>query len=198
MTLPRQLLIQMSGAPGSGKSTVANLVARSIEALVINHDLLKAFFLENGMPFDQSGKLAYRLDWTLAEDVIKQGRSVIIDSVCNYNEVLDQGTALARKYGYDYRYIECRLDNVDLLDRRLRNRVPLRSQRIDVNQPPPDAKDANHSDDYRSLFEKWINPRRPATHAITVDSTGRPDDCLNYILQQIVSPNRVYASNSAF
>ena len=35
----------------------------------------------------------------LAEDMIKHGWNVIIDSTCNDNEMLDQGAALARQYG---------------------------------------------------------------------------------------------------
>src|ERR1700742_1515168 len=133
---PRKLLIQMSGAPGSGKSTVANLLAQSIDGVIIDHDLIKSFFLENDIVdivFAQSGKLAYRFQWVLAEDMIKQGRNVIIDSTCNYKDTLDQGTTLAQQYGYDYRYVECRVDDIDLLDRRLCNRVPLRSQRTGVS-----------------------------------------------------------------
>jgi predicted kinase len=186
---PRKLLIQMSGSPGSGKSTVAKLLAQSIDGVVINHDLIKSFFLENEMSFDQSAKLAYSLDWRLAEDMIKQGRSVIIDSVCNYPEVLDRGTALAQQYGYDYKYVECRVDNLDLLDRRLQNRVSLRSQRTGVNHPPPDVNGARQSQDYRAVFKRWIeNPSHPAGIAIIVDSTGSPEECLDYILKQIVSP----------
>ena len=141
MHSPFKLIIQMSGAPGSGKSSIANLLAQSelINAVVINHDLIKSFFLELDMSLDQAAKLAYRLDWTLAEDMIKQGRSVIIDSVCNYNELINDGIALARKYGYDYKYIECKVGDIDLLDRRLQTRTSLRSQRTGVNRPPAGA-----------------------------------------------------------
>jgi hypothetical protein len=41
----------MSGAPGSRKSTTAGLLTKSIDAVVINHNLLKTFFLENGIFF---------------------------------------------------------------------------------------------------------------------------------------------------
>lgn len=119
--------------------------------------------------------------------MIKQGRSVIIDSTCNYDEVLNQGTALARQYGYSYKYIECRVDDIDMLDRRLRDRVSLRGRRTGVNHPPPDIGDARHSEDYRPLFKKWIeDPCRPATDAIVVDSTGSPEECRDYILKQVV------------
>jgi predicted kinase len=80
----------MSGAPGSGKSTTANLMAQLIDGEVIDHDIIKSTLLEDNISFDQAAKVAYRLDWALAE-AIKQKRSVIINSTCNYKEVLDQG-----------------------------------------------------------------------------------------------------------
>jgi adenylylsulfate kinase-like enzyme len=109
MDLPRKVLIQMSGAPGSGKSTVANLLAQLINAVVIDHDLIRSFFLDNDIFFEQSAKLSYRFQWILAEDVVKRERNVIIDSTCNYKEMLDQGIALARQHGFSYRYVECRV-----------------------------------------------------------------------------------------
>jgi predicted kinase len=197
MHLPRKLLIQMSGAPGAGKSTVAKVLTQPIDGVIIDHDIIKSFFVENDISFDQSGKLAYRFQWILAEDMIKQGRSVIIDSPCNFNGILDHGIALARKYDYDYRYVECRVDDVDLLDRRLRNRVPQRSQRTAVDRPPPDSGDTHHNKDYRALFKRWIeNPCRPSGDTIVVDSTGSPEECLDYILEQILPPTDVQTKKS--
>jgi predicted kinase len=147
---------EMSGAPDSGKSTLANLLAQSLNGIVINHDLLKPFLLENdlGTSFNQVAKLTYNLQWTLAEDVIKQGRTVIIDSTCNYEETLTQGTALAERYGYEYKYVECKVNDIDLLDQRLHSRVSLRSQRKGVNTPPPDASALLGADfDYRVQYK---------------------------------------------
>jgi predicted kinase len=188
-----KLLIQMSGAPGSGKSTIAKLLAPPANAVIIDHDLIKSFFLENDISFDQSTQLAYKFQWVLAETVIEQGKNVIMDSTCNHKPVLDRGIALARQYGLDYKYIECNVGTVDtaieLLDQRIRQRVPLRSQRTGVNQPPRDAgARAYHSEGYYGLFKKWIeNPVRPAGDnvRIVVDSTGNPEQCQDYILTQI-------------
>ncbi|KAF3940940.1 hypothetical protein ABW19_dt0205242 [Dactylella cylindrospora] len=188
MIKARKLLIQMSGAPGSGKSTMASLLSKSINGVVINHDLIKSFFLENGSSFSQSANLTYSFDWVLAEDMIKQGWNVIIDSTCNYEEVLDRGTTLARKYNYDYIYVECRVDDIDLLDRRLHERVPLRSQRTGVNLPPQDSGTSNAGDlESRELFKRWIeNPCRPVgRQVVIVDSSLPTEDCLEYILGQI-------------
>lgn len=169
---------------------MANLLARSVDGIVIDHDRIRSFFLDENFPFAQSAKLAYRFQWTLAEDMIKQGRAVIIDSTCNYAETLDQGIALARQFRYDYKYVECRVDSIDLLEQRLRNRVPLRSQRTGVSEPPPDASSAERSEDQHALFKKWVeNPCRPDSGAIVVDSTANPEECLEHVLRQIQPPS---------
>jgi predicted kinase len=190
MDSSQKFLVQMSGAPGSGKSTMSKLLAKSIDAIIIDHDMIKSFFLESDFPWEQSTRLTYRLQWTLAEDLIRQERNVIMDSTCNYENVLNQGTDLAKRYGYDYSYVECRVKDVELLDQRLRKRTPQRSQRTGVCQPPKGAINATHTDEeYLALFTRWIdNPVRPANNIIVVDSKSvNPEKCLEYILKQIVN-----------
>ena len=168
---------------------MADLLTKSIDAVVISHDLIKTFFLENGIFFDQASKLTYRFHWILAEDMIKQGRSVIIDSTCNFDETLDQGTALARQYGYDYKYVEHKVNDINLLDQTIRSRALMRSQRRDVNHPPPDADDTLHGEDRRALCKGWIkSPYCPANNTIIVNSAGSPEECLDYIMKWIITP----------
>lgn len=97
------MLIQMSGAPGSGKSTLSRLLRPHINGVIIDHDVLRSSLLEtSGIMFNDAAKLAYRTQWKLAEDLMKQGLSVIVDSTCNYAEVLEQGSALASRFDFAY------------------------------------------------------------------------------------------------
>jgi len=41
------LLVQMSGAPGTGKSTLARAIAPQLHAAVLDHDLIKATLAEH-------------------------------------------------------------------------------------------------------------------------------------------------------
>lgn len=186
MSSSRKMLVQMAGAPGSGKSTVANLLAQSINGVVISHDLIKSFFLENDICFEKASKLTYDFDWVLAEDLIKQGRNVIIDSTCYYEQIVEQGSALARKYGLAYEYIECKVGDLEVLDGRLRSREPMRSQRAAIDRPPPDATADRHKGDQRALFkQKFENSIRPPGDYLIVDSTDSREECLGHILKHL-------------
>lgn len=168
---------------------MARLLRQSIGGLVIDHDVFRSALLEyNDMSFDEVAKRAYNLQWSLAQDVLKQGLNVIIDSTCNFQEVLDQGSALAGKHGFAYWYVECKVEDIDLLDERLRSRDPMKSQRTGVDCPPAAACKSRAGQDSRRLFKKWIeNPCRPKHNAIVVDSTGSPEIQRDHILKQIVS-----------
>ncbi len=44
--MPHQFFVQMAGAPGAGKSTIARAVAQQTSAVVIDHDVT---FLEDAL-----------------------------------------------------------------------------------------------------------------------------------------------------
>ncbi|OTA96082.1 hypothetical protein M434DRAFT_151621 [Hypoxylon sp. CO27-5] len=185
---PHKLFIQMSGAPGSGKSTLARLLGRSIGGVVIDHDVFRSTLLEFNTPFDQAAKQAYKIQWKLAQDIVKQGINIIIDSPCNFQEVLDQGSALSKDHGYVYWYVECKVESIDLLDQRLRTREPMASQRTGIDRHPTDANGAHAGgQESRALFEKWMKtPCRPEDNIVIVDSTDDPVVLRDRILKQIV------------
>lgn len=125
--------------------------------------------------------------------MLKQNKNVIIDSTCNYPNVLNRGIELAANYSAEYRYVECRVTVEDLeeLERRIAGRMPLRSQRRGVMKPPPDASSAATHDEegYRKLFKRWIEePCRPESGCIVVDSRElSPEECAEIVLKDIGS-----------
>lgn len=185
-TLPK-CFIQMSGAPGSGKSTLARLIGKAIGGVVIDHDVLRASLLDSGLPFYDAAKHAYQLQWMMSQDMMKQGYSVIMDSPCNFQEVLIQGSACADKHGHAYWYIECCVQDMELLDERLRSREPLSSQRTGIDRPPAGGACTAHSEaDEPSRFKKWMKqPCRPEHNAIILDSTESSESCCAHVLNRI-------------
>jgi predicted kinase len=187
MDTKRKLVIQMSGVPGSGKSTVAMALAKKIDAVAIDHDLLRSQLLESSIPFDQSAKLAYSLQWALGDNMLRQGRNIIFDSTCNYDEALARGLEIARKHDCEYKYVECRTRDFAMVEARLASRVPMRSQRTGVNNPPVDAAVGCESNEHpRVVFEKWMEKSvRPLSGAILVDSGRNIDECLAEVMRQL-------------
>ncbi|KAK1958680.1 hypothetical protein LY78DRAFT_368330 [Colletotrichum sublineola] len=188
----------MSGAPGSGKSTIASLLRQSFNGITIDHDVIRSALLDHdSVSFDHTAKRAYHLQWTFAEEMMKHGFNVIVDSTCNFQEILDQGSALCEKYNFTYWYIECHVDDIDLLDERLRARQSMKSQRTSVYCPPAAASSARVGEDSRAVFGKWIeSPCRPERNAVIVNSRGSPETQRNHILARILGQRGLQLESS--
>ena len=109
----------------------------------------------------------------LASDILKQGRSVIVDRL----------VITTRRSTRGWRLRTCMGSNISMWS------VELRSPRSGVCLPPPDAdaEGGGSNEDCHKLFERWIeHPCRPESDAIIVDSAASPEKCLDFVLKQIL------------
>ncbi len=120
-------LLQMAGAPGSGKSALARLIGHATGAVVIDKDVLKTAALEAGAEESLAGPLAYETFFALADHLLGQDRSVVLDSPAFYDTIPAKGSAIALARMVPYYFIECFCADRDELARRLRDRPRLRS-----------------------------------------------------------------------
>src|SRR5436305_7514751 len=109
----------MAGTPGSGKSTLARAVARARDALVLDTDVVKSAILDAGVAWAQAGPAGYEVLFALADDLLAQGKNVIIDSPSHYPHIPERGSAIALRYGARYRFVECICADEAELGRRL-------------------------------------------------------------------------------
>lgn len=104
-------LIVFTGLPGTGKSTLAEAVARKLKIPVMAKDWLEATLRRCELrPADETkslGYAGYELLTTLAERQLTVGQSVILDSVASIRYVREQWRELAEKYNAEWRVIEC-------------------------------------------------------------------------------------------
>lgn len=104
-------LIVFTGLPGTGKSTIAEAVARELKIPVFAKDWLEATLrrseLRAGDDKKNLGYAGYELLTTLAERQLMLQQSVILDSVASMENVREQWRALAEKYHAQWRVIEC-------------------------------------------------------------------------------------------
>ena len=122
-------LLQMAGAPGSGKSALARVIGARTGAVVLDKDVLKTAALEAGVQDDQrAGGVAYEAIFSLADHLLGQDLSVVLDSPSFYDSIPAKGAAIASARHVPYYFIECICPEDEELTRRLQERPRMRSQ----------------------------------------------------------------------
>lgn len=171
-----KVFIQMSGAPGAGKTTIAHAIAPQIGAVIIDHDVTKTALLDADIPISMAGKASYQVLLALAQHLLIQGNSVIFDSPCFYVELLERGQFLAQEANAKYLYIECVLDDLSELDRRLRTRLWRRSQVGGIGQS---INSSRKNITHENVFQDWItNQKRPEGDYLILDTSHPVEVCV--------------------
>ena len=163
----QQFLLQMAGMPGSGKSALARLIGRSAKAVVIDKDVLKTAALETGPEEKLAAGIAYDTFFGLADHLLGQGWSVVLDSPSFWETIPKRGSEIAANRHIPYFFIECVCDDKDELARRLRERTKLTSQ------PGEEV-----------LEDSW-NTITPAEAHLRVDTTQDLERCLSIALDYL-------------
>lgn len=171
--------LQMSGFPGSGKSTLSRQIAKRTGAIIIDHDIVKSALLHSiqDVPIDGSvaGRVSYNIDWSLIEFLLSQGQSVVFDSPCLYEEIVERGIGLSQKYNVTYKYVECYLNDFEEVNDRLKKRDRMISQINEVGS-------------IETFTYSIANSKRPTDYPYIVVDTSKPfesylDEVINYINQ---------------
>lgn len=75
------MLIVMGGLPGTGKTTLARLLAARIGAVHLRVDTIEQAIVRSGLARYPVGPVGYAVGYALAEEHLRQGLTVIAESV---------------------------------------------------------------------------------------------------------------------
>ena len=119
-------LIIFSGLPGTGKSTLAEMIGRDLGIPVFAKDWLEATLLRSGLnqmtDLKSLGFAGYELLTVLAERQFRLGQSVILDSVAGTQSIRNRWQQLSEQYEADWRVVECVCSDEALQRARLQDR----------------------------------------------------------------------------
>lgn len=159
------MLVVTAGLPGTGKSTIGEVVANRLGLPLVSVDPIEASILRAGIEADQpTGLAAYLVAETLAETVLASGRGIVIDAVNAVNPAREQWVNLAERQGVTLRFIETVCSDPELH----RSRLEARGRHL------ASGSERSHHAVEQSVdeWEDWSGPSG-AIARITVD-TAQP------------------------
>ncbi len=80
----KRTFIVMRGYPGTGKSTIARLLATSLHAPLIDRDIIRQMAVDLLGNLPQVGHFSYELMYALAREQLRLGLSVVVDTPLTY------------------------------------------------------------------------------------------------------------------
>lgn len=173
-------LLQMAGVSGAGKSSLARSIGRHTGAVVIDYDVVKSAALDTGFTWHEAGRIGYGTSRAVADSLLAQGLSVVLDSPCRFQQIVDEGTAIAQSRGAAYAFIECGIVDEDVVRQRMNARERYRSQRVAFDVPPPDAPF-----DPKAVADYSHNTKYPTSPWLFIDTQQSPEHCLTLALDYL-------------
>jgi predicted kinase len=121
------MLIVMRGYPGTGKSTIARALARTLQIPLIDRDIIRQTAVDILGYRPEIGRFAYDLLFALSRKQLELNLSVIIDTPLTYRRTYEQAREMAQSFRIPMLVIHCQCPS-ELQKRRLEGRKGTVSQ----------------------------------------------------------------------
>ena len=99
--------ILMRGYPGTGKSTIARLLAAALHAPLIDRDIIRKVAVDVFGNLPRVGEFSYELMFALTREQLGLGLSVVVDTPLTYRKTFEQAQELARAFHTPLLVVHC-------------------------------------------------------------------------------------------
>jgi predicted kinase len=166
------VLIILAGLPGTGKTTIARMLARRLNAVHVRVDSIEQAIRDSGVVVASLDDAGYRAAYAVAEDNLRLGHTVVADSVNPLNVTRTAWRDVAGRTGT--RAVEIEITCADGDEHR--RRVETRSADIAGHTLPTWAEVVARD------YDTWDRPR------IVVDTARRaPEDAVDAVIAALRS-----------
>ena len=114
-------LVVMRGFPGTGKSTIARLLATALHATLLDRDIIRQIAVQVFGEQPQVGQFSYELMFALVREQLSLGLSVVVDTPLTYRTTYEQCKEMARNFQIPMLVVCCQCPP-ELQKRRLEGR----------------------------------------------------------------------------
>ncbi len=111
----------MRGYPGTGKSTIARLLATALHAPLIDRDIIRKTAVDLFGNLPQVGQFSYELMFALVREQLRLGLSVVVDTPLTYRTTYEQCKELAQSFQTPMLVVHCQCPS-EVQKRRLEGR----------------------------------------------------------------------------
>lgn len=112
----------MRGYPGTGKSTIARLLATALHAPLIDRDIIRQVAVDAFGSSSPVGRFSYELMFALTREQLGLRLSVVIDTPLTYRRTYDACLELAQTYEVPMLVVHCQCPP-EVQKRRLEGRI---------------------------------------------------------------------------
>jgi len=97
----------MRGYPGTGKSTIARLLAAALHAPLIDRDIIRKVAVDVFGNLPRVGEFSYELMFALTREQLGLGLSVVVDTPLTYRTTFEQAQELAQTFHTPLLVVHC-------------------------------------------------------------------------------------------